>query len=88
MVGVPSGSPASRRVAPVFMGVSTRDTAAAKKKKKKDRQTDEQKDRQTDRQTDRRQTDSQTDRQAGSRASYPVMTVIEVFVWIEGDLDA
>jgi hypothetical protein len=50
-------------------------------------------DRQTDRQkTDRRQTDRQThrqtDRQEAERAISPILTVIEVFIWNEGDLDA
>ena len=41
-------------------------------------------DRQTDRQREDRQTDRWTDRQEAERA---ILTVIEVFIWIEGDLD-
>jgi len=42
------------------------------------------KDRQTDNPTKGRQTDRWTDRQEAERA---ILTVIEVFIWIEGDLD-
>ena len=38
----------------------------------------------TDRQREDRQTDRRTDRQEAERA---ILTVIEVFIWIEGDLD-
>ena len=41
--------------------------------------------RQTDRQREDRQTHRRTDRQKAERA---ILTVIEVFIWIEGDLDA
>ena len=47
------------------------------------RWTDEQ--TQTRRQTDREKTDRRTDRQEAERA---ILTVIEAFIWIEGDLDA
>ena len=41
-------------------------------------------DRQTGRQREDRQTDRWTDRQEAERA---ILTVIEVFIWIEGGLD-
>ena len=41
--------------------------------------------RQTDRQREDRQTHRRTDWQEAERA---ILTVIEVFIWIEGDLDA
>ena len=50
-----------------------------------DGQTDRRADRQTDRQTEDRQTHRRTDRQEAERA---ILTVIEVFIWIKGDLDA
>ena len=45
--------------------------------------TDEKTDRQAGRQREDRQTDRRTDRQEAERA---ILTVIEVFIWIEGDL--
>ena len=47
--------------------------------------TDEKTDKETGRQREGRQTDRWTDRQEAERA---ILTVIEVFIWIEGDLDA
>ena len=47
--------------------------------------TDQKTGRQTTRQREDRQTDRWTDRQEAERA---ILTVIEVFIWIEGDLDA
>ena len=47
--------------------------------------TDQKTGRQTTRQREDRQTDRWTDRQEAERA---ILTVIDVFIWIEGDLDA
>ena len=46
--------------------------------------TDQKTGRQTTRQREDRQTDRWTDRQEAERA---ILTVIEVFIWIEGGLD-